>query len=86
MEIGTFTTITGFCLGILIIAYGTFVCEAPFKFIIKIMANSILGCVILLAINKFFPFGSLRAGINPLTAMCVGILGIPGVIAVILLS
>ena len=86
METELFTNIVGFLLGAFIIAYGTFVCKAPLKFIIKIIANSILGCLLLFFINKFSPFGFLCGGINPITAVCVGILGIPGVIAIIILS
>jgi len=86
LEISTFTNIVGFVLGAFIIAYGTFVCEAPLRFILKIIANSVTGCLILFLLAKFSPFGFSVGGINPLTAVCVGILGIPGVIAVIILS
>ena len=86
METGVFVNIVGFMLGTFIIAYGTFVCKAPLKFILKIIANSVSGCLLLFLINKYLPFDFLSGGINPITAVCVGILGIPGVIAVIILS
>ena len=86
MEINTFADIIGCLLGAFIIAYGAFVCEAPLKFIVKLIANSFSGCIILFLLNHFSNLEFLHGGINPLTAVCVGILGIPGVIAVIILS
>ena len=86
MDTSTFADIIGCILGALIISYGVFVCSAPLKFIIKIIVNSFLGCIILFALNHFSGADFLHGGINPLTAVCVGILGIPGVIAIIILS
>ena len=81
-----FITIVGFSLGVLIIFYSFFVCSAPKKYIIKFVLNSIAGCVFLSIFNVFMEKYGIWAGINPITAVCTGIMGIPGAVAVILLA
>ena len=81
-----FVTIVGYTLGLITILYGAFVCSAPFKYILHLAANSILGCIILSVANMFFEQIGHFVGINPITAVCVGVLGLPGTVAVILLS
>ena len=81
----TFINITGCILGIFIIVYTLFICSAPMRFLLRIFLNSITGCGIFILLNTFFPDMILCPGINPITTVCVGILGIPGVIAVIIM-
>lgn len=86
MSSDEFAIIVGYILGILTILYGAFVCSAPFKYILRLASNSILGCIILSVANIFLEPVGCFVGINPLTAVCVGVLGFPGTVAVILLS
>lgn len=59
----------------------------PIKKIIKLIANSILGGILLLAINyiggTFFNF---HIGVNIWTSLVVGILGIPGATMLVLIK
>ena len=50
----------------------------PLKSILKLMLNSILGAVLLFFINVIWASFGFHIGINMLTMICVGILGIPG--------
>lgn len=50
----------------------------PLKSIFKIIFNSILGAVLLFIINLVGGSFGFHIGINVFTAICVGILGIPG--------
>lgn len=81
-----FITIVGYCLGALIIFCSAFICSAPLKYILRLAINSLTGCIILSLFNYFFGDLFVNAAINPVTAVCVGVLGVPGAIAVILLA
>lgn len=81
-----FITFVGYALGIMTVLYGAFVCSAPVKYIFRLAANSIMGCIILSLANVFLEPIGYFVGINPITAVCVGILGLPGTVAVIILS
>lgn len=50
----------------------------PIKLILKFVLNSILGVVLLYVINIVGETWGLHIGINLVTALTVGILGIPG--------
>ena len=55
-----------------------------FKLPIKILLNGIFGVFLLYVVNFFGEGYGLQIGINIITALIAGILGIPGVIALIL--
>ena len=58
----------------------------PIKIIIKLIINSILGAILIYLINLIGVAWKIHIGINFITAAIVGILGIPGVILLTLLS
>ena len=58
----------------------------PFKTIFKLIINSILGGIIILIINMVGKIWGFHIGLNIITAIFVGLLGIPGAIAIILLK
>lgn len=58
----------------------------PIKIIFKLIINSILGVILLYAINTIGTIWGLHIGINFITAVIVGILGIPGAILLLILS
>ena len=82
----SFVNLVGFILGALIILCFFFVYEAPGKYILIFLLNSFAGCVILSLVNIFLGNYEIFVGINPITAVCVGIMGVPGAAAVILLA
>ena len=84
--LNSFITITGYVLGSLIIFCSFFVCSAPLKYIALFLLNSIVGCFVLTLANIFLKQLGIYVGINPITAVCTGIMGIPGAVAVILLA
>ena len=81
-----FSTAVGYILGILIAFVVARIFFKPFKFILKILLNSIIAFFILLVINKFFPYTGIFIGANPLTAVTLGIFGIPGLCLLLLLQ
>ncbi len=58
----------------------------PIKWISKIIFNSILGAIIIFAINLIGGIWGFHIGLNFLTAIMVGLLGIPGAICLIVIT
>lgn len=58
----------------------------PIKLVLKLVVSSIIGGVLILAINLVAGFfGLLLIPLNLLTALIVGVLGIPGVLLLLVL-
>ena len=58
----------------------------PIKTILKLVVNSILGGIAIFIINLIGSFFNFHIGLNIITSIFVGILGIPGVIVIIILK
>ena len=58
----------------------------PIKIIVRLVINGIIGAVALFAINFFSGLTGLVIGINPITALVAGFLGIPGIVLLIFLQ
>lgn len=58
----------------------------PIKKIFKLIGNGILGGLTLLLFNFIGKFFGLSIAINPLNAIIVGFLGVPGVILLLILQ
>lgn len=58
----------------------------PIKIIAKLIINSILGAILLYLINLIGAIWGVHIGINFVTAIIVGILGIPGAILLAILT
>lgn len=58
----------------------------PIKIVVRLVLNGIVGAVALFAINIFSGFTGLAIGINPITALVAGFLGIPGIILLVFLQ
>lgn len=56
----------------------------PLKKILGFLINSVIGAILLLIVNYFGASFGITVGINLLTAMIAGILGIPGVVLLII--
>lgn len=52
----------------------------PLKFTFQLIANAVVGVVLLLTFNLIGAFWGYRLPLNPLTAVVAGFLGIPGVL------
>lgn len=83
METG-FATVIGFLLGILIVFVISGICLRPLKSFAKFLFNSLGGILVAVIINLVGGNFGIHIGINPFTAVVIGILGLPGVIAVLI--
>ncbi len=72
------------CLFFLFIIGKIFI--VPLKTIFKFILNSIIGGLIIYLINFIGGYFGFHIGLNIITSVFVGLLGIPGVIVVILIK
>lgn len=79
----TYLIFFGCLIAIIIIAK---ILAWPFKLIIKLIVNIVLGGLLLLVVNTIGGGFGLHIPFNAITALVSGILGIPGVILLIILQ
>ncbi len=83
METNTIITFIA-CVSFLFIFGKIFV--LPIKSILKLILNSILGGILIFLINLVGNIFNFHIGINIFTVICIGILGIPGAILLVVLK
>lgn len=72
--------IIAFALGLLLIYLVGRVMLFPLRFVFKLIINAIIGGLVLWVINYFGSYFGIHIPLNPITALTVGFLGIPGVV------
>ncbi len=82
----SFGTVVGYLLGILIVFVGAKIFFVPLKKASKIFVNSLLGAVVLVIINLLGPFLNIYIGVNPVSALVLGLLGVPGLCLLMILQ
>lgn len=83
MEVGI---LLAYAFGILALYVIGYIFLVPVKMLMKFVLNSVLGGLLILIINWVGASFGIGIPLNLLTAMGVGILGIPGVILIFLLT
>lgn len=56
----------------------------PLKLLFKLIINAVLGVILLLVVNFIGQYFNFYIGINAITAIIAGFLGVPGVIFLII--
>ncbi len=79
-------TIVAYLFGLILLFILGWVLLAPLKLILKLLYNGMLGGLILVLVNFVGNFFALSIGINPVTAIIAGVLGVPGVILLLLVK
>lgn len=82
----SFSAAVGYILGLLILFVVTRILFTPIKKVVRLIANSILGAILLWLINLLRPILGIYIGINPITALVTGLLGIPGICLILILQ
>lgn len=72
--------------GILALYIVGYLLLVPLKFMLKLIGNSILGGLLIILINLLGGGLGITIPLNFLTALLVGVLGIPGAVLLIFLS
>lgn len=78
--------ILAYTAGIMIIFMTSWIFFKPLKFIGRIILNSLIGALVLIIFNYFGQYTGVYIGVNEFTALFIGILGIPGFIALLLVK
>ena len=60
--------------------------SAPLRLALKLLANTLLGFLALWAVHLTAGITGITLGINPLNALIIGILGLPGFILLLLMQ
>lgn len=58
----------------------------PIKTILKLVLNSVLGGVVIFLINFIGAYFNFHIGLNLVTSIFIGILGIPGAIVIVIIK
>ncbi|TJX13192.1 pro-sigmaK processing inhibitor BofA [Tissierella creatinini] len=79
-------TLIAFLGGLVLLFFLGMLLVIPIKLIIKLIFNGIIGGVVLLLFNLVGGLFGAFIPINPLSAIIVGIFGVPGVILLLILQ
>lgn len=82
LEIGI---LLAYAFGVLIIYFLGYFLLVPAKILLRVLLNSFIGGAAILLINGIGAFWGIHIPLNILTAVTVGVLGIPGVFILLLL-
>lgn len=77
--------VLAYAAGIMILFILAWLFIIPAKVIGKLVINALLGGLLLFIFNFLGSFINIKIGVNIITALIVGILGIPGLIAIIII-
>lgn len=80
------STLVAYIAGIILVFFICKIFIVPLKIIFKLILNSVLGGIIILIINLVGEAYSFHIGLNIITAVFVGVLGIPGSILLVLIK
>ncbi len=81
-----FSIIIGYAIGLVLLYFVGWLLLVPLKKLLKFIYNGILGGIILWILNLIGGLIHVKVAINPITALIVGFLGVPGVILILLLQ
>lgn len=80
------TTILFYLAGLILVYVVGMILVVPLKLLVKLLMNGIVGGMFLFLFNLIGGIFNLRLVINPLNAIIVGVLGVPGVILLLILQ
>ena len=81
-----FNIIIAYAIGLIALYLIGWLLLVPLKIILKFIVNGLIGGFILFLLNYVDKFIGVSIIINPITALIVGFLGIPGIILILLLQ
>lgn len=79
-------TLFAFLIGIILLYIVGRLLVFPIKILWKLILNGVIGGAVLWVINVFGGAVGIHVGINVVTALAAGFLGIPGVILLVILQ
>jgi inhibitor of the pro-sigma K processing machinery len=77
--------ILAYALGMLALYAIGWLLLVPFKFLSRLMLNGLFGGLLLVLLHMLSGFWNITIGLNPITALVAGFLGVPGVALLLLI-
>lgn len=77
------SVIMAYIFGLVLLYFIGWILIIPIKLICKLIVNGIIGGILLIIVNLIGEFVNFSIGLNPINAIVVGFLGIPGVLLLI---
>lgn len=81
-----FGTIGAYLIGLLLLYIVGMILVVPIRLLTKLLINGLIGGAVLFIFNLVGGIFNLSIALNPLNAVIVGFLGIPGVILLLILQ
>jgi inhibitor of the pro-sigma K processing machinery len=81
-----FDIIIAYALGLVLLYFTGWLLLVPLKLLFRFLINGVIGGVALWVLNLIGGLIGVTVAINPVTALTVGFLGIPGLILILLLQ
>ncbi len=81
-----FAAVLAYAFGLLLLYIVGRILIMPLKIVLKLMYNALIGGVVLLLLNFLGGYIGLHIALNPVTALVVGFLGVPGVVMLLVLQ
>lgn len=78
--------VLAYSAGIMLVFMVSWIFVEPVKFLGKLIINSLLGAVFLIIFNFIGHYFGWYIAVNEITALILGILGIPGFIAILIVK
>lgn len=83
MGISDVGIVLAYSAGIMLIFMVSWIFVKPLKFLGRLVLNSILGALFLMIFNYFGQYTGVHIGVNEITALLLGTLGVPGFVAIL---
>jgi inhibitor of the pro-sigma K processing machinery len=81
-----YAAVLAYAFGLLLLYVVGRVLIMPLKIVVKLVYNALIGGVVLLILNFIGGYIGLHIALNPITALLVGFLGVPGVVMLLILQ
>ena len=78
--------VVAYVFGLIVLYLVGWILLVPLKFVFKLIFNGLIGGIVLLIINLIGGFAGIHIGVNPITALVTGVLGVPGVALLLVLQ
>jgi inhibitor of the pro-sigma K processing machinery len=75
--------VLAYSAGIMLIFMLSWILVIPFKIVGKFVLNALIGGLLIILFNFFGQLTGVNIGVNEITALIVGLLGVPGFIAIL---
>lgn len=82
----SFGTLMAYLAGLVLLYILGLLLVIPIKLLVKLLVNGLIGGVVLFLFNIVGEIFGLTIAINPLNAIIVGFLGVPGVVLILILQ